>query len=208
MEKRLFNKLIKKQMLLYGFEKNDRLNYSKLSSDGTAKLVVRVPDGKMGFIIGAQFPNFGKYTGIISNCIMKNYEYEILLCFPDVHNYSETDIVDAVNTVITGINPYLSNGKQQIKENIENWCFGAFSDKERNEVLNYFGLPIMDMYSDEYMALNIERIKRGGFILISTQEYMNHKAYYDKYLNHDCYFSFDKKDTHVMIRAKSNRSER
>ena len=42
MEKRLFNKLIKKQMLLYGFEKNDRLNYSKLSSDGTAKLVVRI----------------------------------------------------------------------------------------------------------------------------------------------------------------------
>ena len=203
MEKRLFNKIIKEQMLFYGFEKNDRLNYSKLSSDGTAKFVVRVPDGKMGFIIGAQFPNFGEYNGIISNCIMKYYEHETLLCFPNVHNYSETNIVNAVNKVITDIKPYLSNGKQHIKENIENWCFGVFSDKERNEVLSYFGLPVMDMYSEEYMFFNIERIKRGGFILISTKEYEDHKDYYDKYLNHGCYFSLGKKDTHVMIRLKS-----
>ena len=202
MEKRLFNKIIKEKMLLYGFEKNDRLNYSKLSSDGNVKFVVRVPDGKMGFIIGAQFPNFGEYTGIISNCIMKYYEYETFLCFPNVHDYSETDIVDAINVVITGIKPYLDKGKQQIKENINNWCFGVFSDKERNEVLSYFGLPVMDMYSDAYMILNIERIKRGGFILISTNEYEEHKNYYDKYLNHGCYFSFDRKNTQVMIRLR------
>ena len=204
MEKRLFNKIIKQQLLLYGFEKNDNRNYSKLSLDGTVKLVVRVPNGKNGFIVGAQFLDFGEYNGIISSCIMKYYEYETLLCFPDIHNYSEPDIVNSVNTVITGIKPYLDNGKRHIKDHIDNWCFGAFSDKIRNDVMNYFGLPTIDPYSNEYMLQNIERIKRGGFIQISFQEYDNHRDYYDKYLNHGCYFSFDKKNNLVMIRCMVN----
>lgn len=204
MEKRLFNKIIKQQMLLYGFEKNDNLNYSKRSSDGTTKFVVRIPNGKNGFIIGAQFSDFGEYNGIISSCMMKYYEYETLLVFPNIHKYSETDIVDAVNTVITGIKPYLDNGIRHIKDHIDNWCFGVFSDKERNDVLRYFELPTMDPYSNEYMIQNIEMIKRGGFIQISSQEYEDHRDYYDKYLKHGCYFSFDKKYNQVMIRCIVN----
>ncbi len=202
MEKRFFNKIIKEQMLSYGFVKNDSLNYSKRSSDETVQFVVRVPDGKMGFVIGAQFPDFGEYNGKISKCIMKYYEYETLLCFPENRNYSESDIVDAVNTVIAGLAPYLENGKQHIKNHIDDWCFGVFDDKERNDVWSYFGLPTIDPYSIEYMIENIERIQRGGFILISSQEYKDHKDYYDEYLNHGCYFSFDAKDEQVMIRVR------
>lgn len=205
MEKRLFNKIIKQQMLFYGFEKNDNLNYSILSLDGTTKFVVRIPNGKNGFIIGAQFLDFGEYTGIISDCIMKYYEYEELLVFPNVREYSQIDIVNAVNTVIAAIKPYINKGKQQLKEHINNWVFGAFSDKERNDVLSYLGLPVIDPYSDEYMIQNIEKIARGGFVCISLKEYEDYKDYYNKYLNHGCYFSFDSKSNILMIRLLMNK---
>jgi hypothetical protein len=46
-EKTPFNKIIKEQMLAYGFEKTETQDYAKEALDGITKIIVRVPDAPM-----------------------------------------------------------------------------------------------------------------------------------------------------------------
>lgn len=199
MEKRLFFKIIRNSMISNGFDKTGRYDFSKFSLDGTLRIVVRIPDGKSGFIIGVQFPDYGAYTGTLSECFLRNYDFEIMLVFPDVREYSRDDILTSIDVVIDKINPYIQYGKEQIKKDIDGWAFYGLNDRDINDVLEYLNLPTVDLYSEDYMMNNIAQLKRGGFLLLSMSEYTSHKDYYDRFSEHNCYIDVDIKRGNVMI---------
>ena len=106
-------------MLLQGFEKKGALDYCKPAEDGETKIIVRSPDMIQGFLVGAQFADYGAYDGVFKKSRIRYYEYELLLCNADSEKYSESDIGEAVKTVINGIGSYLSHGKAAIRDDIE-----------------------------------------------------------------------------------------
>lgn len=185
MEKRLFNKIIKREMLAHGFDKTGSSEYAKEAKDGIAKIIVRTPEYN-GFIVGAQFKDFGKYTGKISDACMKYREYSLLLCSPSTRDYSVDEIVDAVMTLVSGISVYLERGKSAIQEKIDLWDLGI-GEKEQNRIYSYFGLPLWEPYSEAYMLKQIEEVlQQGGSSMMSLEEYYAHKEYYDNYKQHGC----------------------
>ena len=187
MEKRIFNKIIKQQMLSYGFEKTGSLEYAKEALDGTTKIVVRAPSQISGFVVGAQFRDFGDYSGKIAKTCMKYQEYELVLCIASIKDYSEEEIISGVRTVMDGIAVYLREGRDAIRERINQWEFGLLDEAEQNRIYAYFGLPLIDPYSDNYILKQIEDLyKQGGHSMLTLEEYYSHQAHYDQYAAHGC----------------------
>lgn len=144
MEKRLFNQIIKQYLTDRGFEKTAPYDYAFSALDGVTKFIFRAPDQTQGFILGVQFADFGEYSGTFAKAVMKNFVYESMLCFAKSREYSQQDILNALDTVWSEIQPYLHGGKAAILERMEDWVFGAFSDKARNEILLCLGLDAID----------------------------------------------------------------
>lgn len=199
MEKRQFNSMIKQYLVLRGFEKTAPNDFAISAKDGVTKIILRAPDQTQGFIIGVQFSDYGEYTGTFSKAVMKNFEYEDLLCFAKSRDYSEQDILSALDTVFAGTQPYLDQGKAAIRKRIGQWVLGAFSDKMQNEILVCLGLPTMDPYSKEYMLEQIDRMKNGGVLSFPLEEYLSHKEYYNLYADHGGSITVDEKDQQVRI---------
>lgn len=199
MEKCQFNSMIKQYLVLRGFEKTAPNDYAISVKDGVTKLILRAPDQTRGFIIGVQFSDYGEYTGTFSKTVMKNFEYEDLLCFAKSRDYSEQDILSALNTVFTGTQPYLAQGKAAIRKRIGQWVLGAFSDKMQTEILVYLGLPTINPYSKEHMIEQLYRTKNGGALSFPLEEYLSHKEHYDLYAGHGGSITVDEKDQQVRI---------
>ena len=43
-----------------GFERSKGNDYTRMDETGELRFVLRIPDGKKGFIFGAQFPDLGE----------------------------------------------------------------------------------------------------------------------------------------------------
>lgn len=200
MDKRLFNKIIKKQMLAHGFTKTGSSEYAKDCKDGKTKIVIRTPE-YVGFTIGAQFADYGVYNGKIAGTrVLFKTAHSLLLRSVAINDYSEEEITTAVKTVVDEIAICLEGGKEAIVANLDQWMLDDPNERVQNENYIYFGKPAIDPYSESYMLDKIADIKRGGFIVIGAEEYQAHKEYYDGYANHGCAVEVDKKDGSVMIR--------
>ena len=200
MDKRLFNKIIKKQMLSWGFEKKGSSEYAKDCKDGMTKIVIRTPEF-VGFTIGAQFADYGVYHGKIAGTrVFFDTAHSLLLRSVAINEYSEEEIASAVKTVMEEIAVYLEGGKETIAANLDKWVLDHPDERVQNENYVYFGKPAIDPYSESYMLDKISDIKRGGFISVGAQEYQAHKEYYNGYANHGCAVEVDPKDGSAMIR--------
>lgn len=190
MEKRIFNQIIKKQMLSFGFEKTSTYDYAKEAEDGIAKIIVRVPDQTFGFCMGAQFKDFktdyADYSGKYSNTCMVYPKFTTFLHFAYKRDYTEDEIIEAVQNVMDGLENFLQRGREAIRESIDEWVFGVQNEKKQNDIYAYFGMPLIDPYSDSYILKQVEEYKRGMKSMMALDEYNNHKEHYDKYVKLGC----------------------
>lgn len=202
MDKRQFNKIIKREMLSYGFTKTGTTEYARDCKDGLTKIVIRTPEF-VGFAIGAQFADYGVYNGKIAGTrVMFKTAHELLLRSVAINEYSEEEIGLAVKMVIDEIAIYLEGGKEAIAANLDRWILEHPYESVQNENYVYFGKPAIDPYSESYMLDKIADIKRGGFISVGGEEYQAHKEFYDRYADHGCEVKVYSKDGSVMIRYK------
>ena len=83
MKKSILQKPIKQVLISKGFEHIKNNDYALISADKKTKLILRIPDGKNGhgFILAAQFTDFGTFDGNFSNAVMKQYDFAYDLAF-------------------------------------------------------------------------------------------------------------------------------
>ena len=199
MDKCLFNKIIKQYLTDRGFEKTASNDYAISSRDDVAKFILRAPDQTHGFLLGVQFADYGEYTGTFAKAVMKNFLYESMLCFAKSRDYSQQDILDALGTVWNGIQPYLQGGKAAIRERMEDWAFGASSDRARNEILLCLGSDAIDPYSKDYLLEKVDSMQNGGIITIPLAEYTAHKDFYDQYADYGGMITIEEASQTVRI---------
>ena len=212
MEKRLFNKLIKEQMLSYGFEKTGTRDYAKEAVDGITKIIVCVPDDSHDFCVGVQFKDFGQkycdYSGKFSKrCMAYEGIPRQLSLFESAYECSEERIVDMVKNVMNSIDIFLQKGKNAVYENIDQWISSIIMDeKKENDIYAYFGMPLIDPYSDSYILKQIEELyKQGGASMMSLDEYYNHKEHYEKYAEHGCTIDIGKEFVKISYDRNSQK---
>ena len=182
MNKREFNKRIKNYMLSHGFQKSNSYDYWILCEDKVTKIVIGAPNFKRGFYIGAQFGDYGSFSGIYKESTITYFEYEMLLCWASVNEYTEEDIDQAVCKVVSGLQNYIAGGKQEIAKNVDQWCISPFNHQKRNAILQCLGLPPIDPYSEAYFNETLQTFDgKGGGIVISYEEYHAHENYYKKF---------------------------
>ena len=205
MDKNVFNKIVKQQIVSYGFAKTGPYDYAKDAQDGITKIVLRAPNMVSGFFVGVQFKDYGDFSGKYSKTCMKYKTFELELCIASIKNYSEKDIIKSVKTVMNGIDIYLREGRNAIRENIDQWEFALFDEKKQNEIYAYLGLPLIDPYSDSYIIKQIENWhKQGGVSVMSLDEYYNHKDHYDKYAEKGCDITIGKDSVTISFDRNRN----
>ena len=198
MEKRLFNQIIKQQLLSYGFEKTSTQDYAKEATDSMTKLIIRIPDAEHDFCVGVQFKDFDKqysdYSGKFSKrCMSYSGLPKQFGLFEDPYNSSSERIVDAVKNVVNSIEVFLQNGREAVLKEFELWISSVISEKQKNDIYAYFDMPLIEPYSDAYIIEKIEEwYKCGVKSMITLDEYFNHKEHYDKYINYGCQISIGK----------------
>ena len=201
MEKREFNKIIKQQLLSYGFAKIGTYDYVKEAQDGKTKLIVRAPDQTYGFSVGAQFVDFlteyADYSGKFNKSCMY-YPVGALLQFAGRRDYSESEIVGAVKAVIEKIDIFLKNGQNAILDNINDWFFGVENESRKNGIYAYFDLPLIDPYSKEYQDKRASQMSGGGMSILPLTEYLQHKDFYDAYKDYDSF------DAEICVNEEKN----
>ena len=205
MKKSELQKPIKTVLNKYGFERVKGNDYSIISKDGKTKLVLRIPDGKKGFILGAQFSDLGVFDGAFSHSSVKQYDFAYELSFAAVKDYPEEEIIASTEKVCAEYTPYIDYGSGEIKKRINEWTFGDLDDNCRDAILRYFGSSGIDPYSEEYLADTVERLGDGGRILLTEEEYYAHKDFYDKYEAHGAKITLDEKQKSVAIDFSGNR---
>lgn len=190
MENRLFNKIIKREMISYGFEKTGTYDYAKEAVDGITKIVVRAPDQTHGFGIGVQFKDFDKpytdYSGKVSKICMPYKQQTHLLYDAARFDYSEEVMVNAVRDLMQIIDPFLQRGKDAIRETIDRWVNSTMGEEKQNDIYAYFDLPLIDPYSDAYIQKQMKKYIRGMKSMMPLEEYYSHKEHYDKYAEQGC----------------------
>lgn len=138
MEKSLFNKIIKQQMLSYGFEKTGRQDYAKEATDFITKIIVRVPDAEHDFGVGVQFKDFGKeysdYTGKYSKSCMLYRSVRQFTLFENPYDSSQDRIVDAVKNVMNSINVFLQEGREAVHKKLDEWISSVIDEKKKNDI--------------------------------------------------------------------------
>ena len=202
MKKSLLQKPIKNFLLEHGFEQVKNENYAILAGDCKTKLILKIPNGKngSGFVLGAQFEDFGTFDGILTSAVMRQFDFAYELAFPQTYEYTDEQIDDVLQRLWTAYLPYITEGAEAIKAGIDQWAFGDHSEKERDLVLRYFGFPGIDPYSKEYQEEKADFMNdHGGMIVIPLQEYLDHREFYDNYQNYHAKIEIDQKYYEVRI---------
>ena len=182
MKKSDLQKPIKAVLQAHGFEHVKGNDFAVLASDGKTKLILRIPDGKKGFILGAQFSDMGRFDGVFAHSDMLQYDHAYELAYGSIKECSEDEIKAAAKQVVADYGPYLANGADEIGRRLDEWTFGDLDERERDRILRYFGQAGIDPYSDEYLAKKAEELSsRAGMIVLNGEEYAEHKAFYDRY---------------------------
>jgi hypothetical protein len=200
MKKSALQKPIKEILLGKGFERIKPNDYAISAGDGSTKLILRIPDGKKGFILAAQFADFGVFDGVFANAVMRQYDFAYVMAYGDIKEYSESEIRDATERVLDAYECYLSDGARAIKECLDGWTFGDLDERVRDAVQRHFGLAGIDPYSKEYQVEKSDELKRhGGAIILTLCEYNEHKDFYDSYTLLGGRITVDEKKETVMI---------
>ena len=201
MKKSLLQQPIKKILLEHGFEHIKNENYAIIAGDNKTKIILKIPNGKNGngFVLGAQFSDFGQFDGLISHATMRQFDYAYELAYAESYEYTEGQIKEVVYRLLNDYQLYISDGISEIKKHLEAWTFGDLSDMERDSILRYFGLPGIDPYSLEYQNEVADRLSNGGSRYITLSEYLEHKNFYDGYQKWDAKIHIDEKNGQVAI---------
>lgn len=202
MKKSVLQKPIKELITSKGFEHIKANDYAVQAGDGVTKLILRIPSGKngKGFVLAAQFYDFGAFDGDFSNSFMKQYDFAYELAYGESREYSESEITEATERVLNKYERYIENGATAIKERLDEWTFGDLNEQVRDAVQRYFGVKGIDPYSNEYQAEKAEDLKNnGGAIIASLQEYNSHKDFYDSYEQYGARIVVNERNESVMI---------
>ena len=91
-----FQAIINSALLERGFAKvKGRSNeYFLDAPDGITRFVLRTPDMKKGFVLGAQFADLGGCDGWFTHTVMAQYDFESLLAFPIL--YPVTNAIEKI----------------------------------------------------------------------------------------------------------------
>ena len=92
MKKSALQKPIKEILLGKGFERINPNDYAITAGDGSTKLILRIPDGKKGFILAVQFADFGVFDGVFANAVMRQYDFAYVMAYGDIKEYSESEM--------------------------------------------------------------------------------------------------------------------
>ena len=187
MKKSLLQKPIKKILSEYGFEHIKNENYAINAKDNKTKIILKIPNGKNGngFVLGAQFSDFGEFDGFIT--------------YAESYEYTEEQIQEVLSRLLDNYKVYIDEGASAIKERIDTWTFGDLSDMDRDAILRYLELSGIDPYSSEYQKEVADRMINGGAVYISLSEYLEHKDFYDSYQNFNAKICIDEKSKQVTI---------
>ena len=202
MKKSLLQKPIKNFLSEHGFEHVKNENFAILAEGRKTKLILKIPNGKngSGFVLGAQFGDFGAFDGILSNAVMRQFDFAYELAFPQTYEYTDEQIADVLQRLWMAYLPYITEGAEAIKTRIDQWTFGDNSEKERDQILRYFGFSGIDPYSKEYQEEKADFMNdHGGMIVIPLQEYLEHREFYDNYQNYHAKIEIDQKYHEVKI---------
>lgn len=200
MTKAEFQNIIKTALLARGFTKAKTYDYVLDAPDGVTRFVLRIPDMKKGFILGAQFADFGGCDGNFTHTVMKQYDFASLLAFPMELGCTEEDTRAGVAQVLEAYEPYFTGGKATIAERLDQWTYGDFDEGTKDSVGQYFGLPPIDPYSEAYRREKGEFHQlHGGAMILSAEEYNTHKDFYDGYAEYGGTVSPDEKRGEVWI---------
>lgn len=187
MYKRFFNKVLKRELLSYGFVKSGTLDYSKECCDGTSKIILRAPDMVNGFGMGVQFKDLGEFDGKSTHMCMTYPTFSSVLCSAARKEYTEAEIVNAIKLIMAEIEVYINEGKSAIRARIDQWSFGISNERRKNEIYAYFGMPLLDPYSEKYIKKHIEDwLEQGGCTMLTLDEYLKHEDCYRKYIEYGC----------------------
>ena len=201
MKKALLQQPIKKILLEYGFEHVKNENYAIAAGDHRTKIILKIPNGKNGngFVLGAQFSDFGQFDGLITHAIMRQFDYAYELAYAESCAYTDGQIGEVMTRLLSDYGPYISGGASEIKKRLDTWTFGDLSDMDRDAVLRYLGLPGIEPYSSEYQNQVADRMENGGARYIPLSEYLEHRDFYDGYQKWDAEISVDEKNGQVAI---------
>ena len=182
MKKSMLQKPIREVMMKAGFARIKNDDYARLSNDGKVKLIVRIPDGNKGFILGAQLADYGAFDGLLSHAQLRQYDFAYELGWASTKEYSEEEIRAVMDRVAEKCRFYLDGGLAALRDRIQEWTFGDLDEGLRDRVLRLLGLPGIDPYSDAYRQKTAEDLAGRGEIVLTMEEYMAHREFYDGYL--------------------------
>ena len=207
MKKSLLQRPIKKILLEYGFEHVKNENYAIIAGDNRTKIILKIPSGKngKGFVLGAQFSDFGQFDGLITHATMRQFDYAYELAYAETYEYTDEQIEAVMSRLLNDYRLYISDGVSEIKKRIDTWTFGDLSDQERDAILRYLELPVTEPYSAEYQNKVADHMSNGGSQYITLSEYLEHKDFYDGYQKWDAEIHIDEKNGQVAIHFPAQR---
>ncbi len=182
-----------------GFEKSKGSDYTRLDEKGELRLVLRIPDGKKGFILGAQFPYMGENGALLSRCMLRQYDFAYELAYGDTKEYTLEEIQKATEKVLDFYRPYWELGLPYLREQSKAWTFGDLNEDLRNQILLRLGLSPIDPYSEEYQLETAEKLRENGEQLITMEEYLSHQDFYDRYQKLGAKIRINEKQQNVVI---------
>lgn len=199
MKKALLQKPIREVLYGIGFThvKND--DYARLSNDGQVKLIVRIPDGNKGFIIGAQLADYGAFDGLLSHAQLRQYGFAYELAYASTKEYSDEEIISVANRLTKTCKQYIDGGLSALQNRVNEWTFGDTDERLRDQLLRLLGLPGIDPYSEDYRKNKANTLAGKGALTITYEEYLAHKDFYDGYEDYHGSIVVDKKRETVTI---------
>ena len=191
----------------YGFEHIKGENYAINVKDNKTKIILKIPNGKNGngFVLGAQFSDFGAFDGLITHAVMRQFDYAYDLAYPESYEYTDEQITEVMHRLLEDYKVYICEGASAIKERIDSWTFGDLSEVNKDTILRYFDFPGIDPYSLEYQNEVVSQMVNGGAMNIALSQYLEHKDFYDSYQNFDAKISINDKTEQVTIHFPAQR---
>ena len=183
----------------FGFEKSKGSDYTRLDEKGDLRFVLRIPDGKKGFVFGAQFPDLGESDGLLSHCMLRQFDFAYELAYGDTKEYTAEEIQSSAESVLDFYRPYWELGLPYLREKSKEWTFGDLNDALRNQILLRLGLSPIDPYSDEYQRETAEKLRENGEEIITLEEYLSHREFYDRYRDLGAMIRIEEKQGKVII---------
>ena len=105
--------------------------------------------------------------------------------FSPIAYCSEEQIMNMITTVMNSIEIFLQEGKEAIHKYIDDWIYSIISEEKKNDIYAYFGMPLINPYTNEYQNEWVSQMRGGGMTVITMSEYLEHKDFYDDFKKYD-----------------------